>query len=193
MHRSYTRGSPREDKVAGLEREVLAHICHDIVHRAQHVTRIPLLHRPTVDVKMEAETLDFWQQVFRHPLTDRRSPIETLGEVPRLPVLREALLELPRREVDAECHRIVVAMGKAHGHGLAEFADTHHNLCLVVDTSEVIGYEKRFPVLLEARVRLQEDNRLVYLQQRIFQLFIVLGIVHSHAEYLHNNDFVDHP
>lgn len=193
MHRSYTRGSPREDKVAGLEREVLAHICHDIVHRAQHVSRISFLHRLTVDVEMEAEALDVRQQVFRHPLTDRRSPVETLGEVPRLPVLREALLELPRREVDAECHRVIVTVGKAYGYGLAEFAHAHHNLCLVVDTSEVIGYEKRFPVLLEARVRLQEDNRLVYLQQRIFQLIIVLGIVHSHAEYLHNNNFVIHP
>lgn len=193
MHRSYTRGSPREDKVAGLEREVLAHICHDIVHRAQHVSRISFLHRLTVDVEMEAEALDVRQQVFRHPLTDRRSPVEALGEVPRLPVLREALLELPRREVDTKRHGVIVTMGEAHRHGLAKLAHTHHNLCLVVDTSEVIGYEKRFPVLLEARVRLQEDNRLVYLQQRIFQLFIVLGIVHPHAEYLHNNDFVDHP
>ena len=193
MYGADTRRSSREDEVAGLEREILTDISHDVIHRAQHVARISLLHRLAVDVKMETEALDVWQQVFRHPLADGRGPVETLGEIPRLSVLREPLLQLTCREVDTKRHGVIVTMGEAHRHGLAKLAHTHHDLCLIVDTSEVVGDEERLPVLLKARVSLQEDNRLVYFQQRIFQLFIVLGIVHPHAEYLHSNGFVIHP
>ena len=58
LNGTYTHGSSRIKKIAGLQGEEAADIRNDFVHPEKHVTRPSLLHRLTIDIEVEVQVLN---------------------------------------------------------------------------------------------------------------------------------------
>ena len=77
-------------------------------------------------------------------------------------------------------------MGKAHGDALAQTADAHHQLGLIIHTPCPVGNEKRLTVLHQSRVGLQKYHRFLRTVCPPVQLLRMLEVVHANAKYLHS-------
>ena len=70
-------------------------------------------------------------------------------------------LQVAGREVDAQRHLVVVAVGEAALDGAAHAVDPHHQLALVVDLLREGGEVEGIVVAQQRRVGLQEEERVV--------------------------------
>ena len=89
------------------------------------------------------------------------------------------------REVYAHGIGVVVAMGKLQGDALAQTADTHHHLRLILDAPHVVGYEEGFAILQHSRVGLHKQYWALGLHGRAMERQVVLQIIHAYSKYLH--------
>ena len=115
--RATTRGTTREEEVAGLERKPPADETYCLVDREEHVGSATLLHRIAVDVETEPQSVDLRQLVLVDPFADDRRVVEALAALPRQSLSPETCLQLARREVDTDGERVVVAVRKPYRNG----------------------------------------------------------------------------
>ena len=98
----------------------------------------------------------------RNPLAYRSRTVKAFTQLPRLALSAQFLLQLASGEVDAHRHGVVIARGETLGDGLAKARDAHNKLSLIVDASEVIGYEEGLVVLQQRRVGFCKDDGLLW-------------------------------
>ena len=77
-------------------------------------------------------------------------------------VLAGFSLPVACRKVNANGHSVVVTVGKSFRDALAQSADAHHQLCLIVHLFTPVGDEERLVVLQQCRVRLGENDGLLW-------------------------------
>ncbi len=112
--------------------------------------------------------------------------VEALADRPGHALAAGLLLQGARREVDAHGERIPIAVGEAHGDALAQSADAHHQLGLVVDASRPVGQEEGLAVLQQSRVGLQEYHRFRRAIGVSVEFLRMLEVVHANTKYLHS-------
>lgn len=76
-------------------------------------------------------------------------------------------------------------MGKLQGDALAQTADTHHHLRLILDAPHVVGNEEGFAILQHSRVGLHKQYWALGLHGRAMERQVVLQIIHAYCKYLH--------
>ena len=76
-------------------------------------------------------------------------------------------------------------MGKSLWDVLAQAADAHHDLRLVIDAPQVVGDKEGLSLIQDRRVGLGEDDGLVRALNEIMQLTVVGCIIHTYSEDLH--------
>ena len=192
---TYASGSACIEHIARLEGEELRDIGDDLVDTVEHVGGAAFLYGMAVDVEVEMKPLQprigtrrlrvAQQLLLRHPLADGGRTVETLANSPGLSSLRGTFLQVAGCEVDAHGQRIIVAVGKSLGDVLAQAADAHHDLRLVVDAPQVVRDKEGLSLIQDRRIGLGKDHRLVRALERAVELLIMCGIVHANSKYLH--------
>ena len=162
MDRANAYGSAGKDEVARLEGKLAADVSHDVVNGKEHVARVPLLHRLTIDIKVEAQGLDIEKTLLAHPVANGGRTVEALAQFPGLAGCPETLLDIAGRKVNTHGNRIIIAVGKAFRNGLTQTADTHHQLGLVVYAAHEVGHKEWLVSLQEGRVGLGEYHRFLW-------------------------------
>ena len=147
---------------------------------------------------MEVQGLYIAEFLNIHPFSDGGRAIETLGDGPWASQFLGLPLHIAGCEIDAHGNGIVVAVGKTHGDILAQAADAHHQLGLIVDAAHEVGNEKRFAVFQQGRVGLGKDDGLGSLSLCLFrekhdvvELRGMFGIVHANGKDLHDGGVTD--
>ena len=97
-----------------------------------------------------------------HPFADSGRTVESLGKLPWLTRLSQLLLHLAGGKVDAHGHRIIIAVGETLRNGLAQLADAHHQLGLILYSSQMIRNEERLAVVEQRRISLGKNNRTLW-------------------------------
>lgn len=184
-HRAAACGATRIEEVARLEREIAGGIADELVDGIEHIGRATGLDGLAIDVEVEVEALGPEKLLLLHPFSEHGRPVEALGQLPRLPLGLELLLQFACREVYAHGIGVVVAMGKLQGDALAQTADTHDHLRLILDAPHVVGNEEGFAILQHSRVGLHKQYWALGLHGRAMERQVVLQIIHAYCKYLH--------
>ena len=150
------------EQVARLEREVLTDVGDDFIYLVEHITRAAFLYGLVVEVETEVQCLDITELPDVDPFADNSRTVESLGEFPRLSSLAQLLLHLACRKVDTYGYCIVIAVGKTLRNGLSQLADTHHQLGLILYSSQMIRDEERLAVVEQRRISLGKNNRTLW-------------------------------
>jgi hypothetical protein len=96
------------------------------------------------------------------------------------------LLQVACREVNAECHSIVIGMGKLLADGFAKLVDPHHKLCLVMDVIGEIRVKEGCIIPQEGAVRFHEKHWLLW--KRVVEFFGVVDVVATDADDFHGGE-----
>ena len=105
--------------------------------------------------------------------------------LPRKSLGDASALQVAGREVDAQAHLVVVAVGKAWGDVLAQLVDAHHQLGFVVEPFGKVGDEEGLAALENGRVGLHEYYGGLGQCGCSVEFSMVFGIVHAYADNLH--------
>ena len=102
----------RIKEVARLEGKIAADVSHDVVNGKEHVARVPLLHRLTIDIKVEAQGLDIEKTLLAHPVANGGRTVEALAQFPGLAGCPATLLDIAGRAY-LEDHNLTEKLGQS--------------------------------------------------------------------------------
>ena len=162
LHGTTTRRATRIEQIARLQRKVLTDVGDNLIYLVEHIARTAFLHRLAIDVQMEVDSLYVSKLLDVHPFTDGSRAIESLGKLPWLPFLPELLLHLTSRKVDTHSYGIIIAMGETLWYGLAQLADAHHQLRLILNASQMVWDKERLAIVELGRISLGKDDRTLW-------------------------------
>ena len=146
------------EQVAYAEREISADIRDNLIHLVEHIARIALLNRSSIDVKMKAKVLNGLYLIQRNERPECGCTVKSLAKIPWKALLPQSTLQFTSREINAHRHRIVVSGGKSYGNSLAQFADAHHQFGFIFDASEVVGDKERLAVFQQSSIAFGEND-----------------------------------
>jgi hypothetical protein len=134
---------------------------------------------------MEVQRLNVEEFLLGHPLANDSRTIETFTDLSGLSLLASLTLQVSGCEVDAYRQGVVIAVGEALWDALAQSADAHYHLSLVVNTSQMVRDKEWLTLIQYCRISLSKYHRLIRTFQRPMQFLVMCGIVHANCKYLH--------
>jgi hypothetical protein len=179
-----------EKQVAHAQGHVARHDGDQPVDREKHVARAAALAHFAVDRQFEPQIPHVAAQLGEgdEGRSDRRRVVEGLRALPRQPPGDGLPLQVAGREVDAEPHLVVIAVGEAFGDGFADPVDPHHQFALVVHLVGEGGDVEGVVVAQQRRVGLEEPEGFGALgreSRRAVQLLGVGRVISSYADDFH--------
>ena len=127
----------------------------------QHVGRVAHLPCLAVDVEAEVQVLYVGQFALGDKFAYGCTAVECLRHFPRQAFAAQTVLQVACREVDAQRHLLVVAVGKPLADVLAQAADAHDDLGFVVESLCEVGHKEGVAGPEQRRVGLGKDDRLL--------------------------------
>ena len=160
LHRADSNRRTRIDQVSDFQREEAADIGNDLVNGKEHILRMALLYRLSVDVQMERNLLNGSTDLLqRDKFTNDSRVVKRFAKLPWQSLLAQVPLQVTCRKVDTDRHFMIVTVGKPFGNVLAEAVDFDDQFGFIVQLLCEVGDEEGLAILQQGRIRLHENGR----------------------------------
>ena len=82
LHRTYPHRRTSKQHISNLQGAETADVGNNLVYGEQHVARISLLYRLSIDIQMEIHVLNVAYFFHRHPIADGCRVVKSFAQLP---------------------------------------------------------------------------------------------------------------